>query len=192
MTINEGVEYLVNSFPDRPDWQKVIRAACESRPIWFRKNVNFLNRPHSSRLVSVKVAPAMEARDVFQFMLQHGRYSAPCWPNLGDRKIWTGKIDSLYPLNDSIVRLVDESTMRIINVTLPNHILFPGCVVVQVNTRHKNCFVDVTGFGVGNFGPLNRLGGPILFEEIISGIPSAWIAAKRRASGSSGSIFYTE
>lgn len=192
MTINEGIEYLVNAFPARRDWQNVIRTACASRPSWFRQNINFLNQPHSSRLVSVKVAPALEARGVFRFLLQHGGYSAPCWPSLGGRGVWTGKIDSLYPLNDSIVRLVDEPTMHIINVTLPNHILFPGYVVVQVTTRQNFSFVDVTGFGVGNFGPLNRLGGPILFEEIISGIPSAWIGAKRAANGSGNSIFYND
>lgn len=122
---------------------------------------------------------AGEAGEVFRFLLENGKYSAPCWPSLSPRKVYTGKVDFLEPLNDPIVRLVDPVGMRIINVTLPKHILFPGWVEVQVNARAGATWIDVSGYGRGNFASANQALGPLIFHYLISKVASA----RAKASG---------
>jgi hypothetical protein len=183
MTIEEGIDYLVAKFSGNPNWQKLIRKSCTENPSAMRKNVNILNAAHVSRKVSAKAGASGEVNDVFQFLLQHGEYSAPFTPGSTAIPVATGMIHILFPLHDPILRLVDHAGRRIINVTLPRHVLFPGVIEVHVTARDGGTWVDVTGFGAGNFASANSFAGPLLFQEIIDGIGPARQKLKPRTIG---------
>ena len=98
-------------------------------------------------------------------MLKDARYTAP---TLSHTPIYTGQIDTLRPFQDKIVKLVDDVEFVVYNITLPQHILFPGFVKLAVYENNSNTFVSVSGQGIGNWAGFNTFLGPLLFKRILN------------------------
>jgi len=172
-TIQEGTEYLVGCFADNRIFQETIRTACTANPTRSSFKMLIDSRPHQSAPVSARAGTTGEEDKVCKFLLENGDYSAPLLPWPGARMVYTGHVDSLVPICDPIVRLVDRSTRCIYNVSLPKHTFFPGFIRVAVKTRGQAVNVEVMGEGIGNWAGANLTVGPLMFKQVISGIEAA-------------------
>ncbi len=169
MSIENAIRYLVTRPEVLPAWAPIIRRECLAHPARIPLTGLF-DRDHFSAPIRVPVAGAGKVHDVFRFLLRDAYYSAPTF-NHGP--VYTGKIETLWPLDDLIVRLVDPARLTILNVTLPRHIFFPGLVKLSVGGDLHGTWVDVMGRGQGSWAALNERFGPKLFQSIVSKIPKA-------------------
>jgi hypothetical protein len=113
----------------------------------------------------IKICEGKFKEIVFAAMLKDAACSAP---TLSHTAIYTGKTEALLPFQDKIVRLVNDTEFVIYNVTLPEHILFPGFVKLAVCENDTNTFVAVSGEGIGNWARFNTFLGPPLFRRILT------------------------
>lgn len=161
-----GINYLKESFPS--SWNLVIEKACREslleqsqpkRSLFTAYAKLHVYGPHDTIICKGKFKQL-----VFAKMLKDGRCTAP---TLSTVPIYTGKIENLLPFQDKIVKVVNEAEFEVYNITLPQHILFPGFVKLAVYENNSNTLVSVSGQGIGNWAELNTLLGPLLFKRII-------------------------
>jgi hypothetical protein len=101
---------------------------------------------------------------VFEEMLKDGACTAPTFSHL---PIDTGKVETLWPFDDMVVKLVDRPRLSVYNVTLPKHMFFPGFVRLDVLEDTRKTSVAVSGKGTGNWRLPNTLFARDLFETIL-------------------------
>lgn len=163
----ESIKYLKEKFA--PSWCSLIESAC-------RENLSNQLVPKRSKFLTYAGAHIYGPFDVlicegefkelvFSSMLKSSKCSAP---TLSEEPIHTGKIETLLPFQDKVLRLVDESSFTIYNVTLPEHVLFPGFVKLSVSAKNSKTFVFVSGEGIGNWANLNAFFGPLIFKRILN------------------------
>ena len=176
--LQEAIEYLVKLFPLRPEWQKIIREKCAEFELGPNSEFHVGDREHSYTVRKVWIAEAGKSWDVWQTMLSNATFSAPA---IFPGRVETGNVDQLLPgpldLNP-VLRLVDDATMTIYNVTLPRHIFFPGTINVQVTEEKDGVYVTVFGRGKGNVAWLNERGGTVLFIGIVERFRLFYLAKK--------------
>lgn len=129
-----------------------------------RSKVRFNDYPHSYGPNGTKICDDKHGELVFAEMLKDGRCSAPTY---SQSPIYTGKIETLLPLDDLIVKFVDQQERSVYNITLPKHIFFPGFVKLKVVEKDTTTVVEVSGKGKGNWMVPNVAAGPLLFETIL-------------------------
>ncbi|MBI4851656.1 MAG: hypothetical protein HY819_07665 [Acidobacteria bacterium] len=163
----EGIGYLKKSF--QSPWASIIESAC-------RENLDEEPEPKRSRFIAnaamhiygpfeIKICEGNFKKAVFEIMMKDGRCSAPTFSSM---PIYTGKVEILRPFQDKIVRLVSDSEFVIYNITLPQHILFPGFVKLAVVEENSATLISISGQGIGNWAKLNTLLGPLIFKRIIN------------------------
>jgi RHS repeat-associated protein len=82
------------------------------------------------------------------------RFPAPGYD--GDCAIDGGNTADV-PTLGGVTHLVDEGKQAIANITNPDHLLYPGKVVRNVEERNGWIYVHTFGDGIGSFGTLNEL-----------------------------------
>ncbi len=164
--IETAIQELVALLPAQIG--QVAESACRENLIFYPQPERSMYRindiPHSYGPNSTKICNGLHKALVFEEMCKDGRCSAP---TLSHEAIYTGKIEHLLPIDDMIVKYVDQSEHAVYNITLPKHIFFPGYVKLVVTEAQGATFVDVSGKGVGNWMWPNVEGGPLLFEAIL-------------------------
>lgn len=159
-----GIRYLKESFPE--PWNLVIETACRENLCNQPRRSAFIAyaKPHVYGPYETTICEGKFKQIVFEAMLKDGACSAP---TLSHMPIYTGKIETLLPLQDKIVKLVNDAEFVIYNVTLPEHVLFPGFVKLAVYEKNEKTFVAFWGEGIGNWGRLNTFLGPLIFKRIV-------------------------
>jgi hypothetical protein len=163
----ESIKYLKEKFA--PSWSSLVELSCKkdlSNQV-IPKRSKFLTYAgtHSYGPLEVLICEGEFKELVFSSMLKSSKCSAP---TLSEEPIHTGKIELLLPFQDKILRLVDESSFTIYNITLPEHVLFPGFVKLSVSEKNSKTFVFVLGEGIGNWANLNAFFGPLIFKRILN------------------------
>ena len=162
-----GIKYLKESFSE--PWNLIIEKAC-------RENLRHDPQPKRSKFLAyanqhkygpneIMICEGNFKQLVFETMLKNGKCTAP---SLSDMPIYTGMIDTLRPFKDKIVKLVNDKELEVYNVTLPEHVLFPGFVKLNVYEKVGKTFVGVLGEGIGNWGRVNTFFGPLIFKRILN------------------------
>jgi hypothetical protein len=166
---NADTEYLKNIIPTQShEFRRVVQNACSTNlaqyPESVRSESHYHDGEHRYGPSPTFICNGTAEDAVFGQLRGNGIYSAP---TLDSGPVFTGKVDSLLPLDDMIVRLVDDKRRTIFNVTLPHHVLFPGYVRLQVVGSGGSTFVEVTGMGKGNLKYVNMFIGPRLFHDLL-------------------------
>ena len=185
--LEEAINYLVKQFPSRPDWQEIIIRECKRFSLSWRSELRVNDRPHEYRTPEIRVSVPGTSQDVFNKMLTDGTFSAPAMTHT---PVYTGKIEELLPPGNPVIRLVDSARMIIYNVTLPQHVFFPGLIQDEVKGEADGVYVVVSGKGKGNLAWFNERFGRALFTGILERFKSALSRAAAQAAPS-GQTFPT-
>ncbi len=145
-----------------------VEAACKQNlrmyPQPERSTFKINAMAHSYGPNNTKICDGRFGAVVFEEMCKDGRCSAPTHSKAA---IYTGKVETLFPFDDLVVKFVDPQERSIFNVTLPKHIFFPGYVKLVVIEGPTDTAVAVSGKGKGNWMWPNTRFGPLLFATIL-------------------------
>lgn len=161
-----SIRYLTGILPEK--WTQIVEAACWANlrinPRLERSVFRVNATPHVYGPNNTEICDGARGALVFEEMCRDGRCSAPTF---SEKPIYSGKIETLWPFDDQIVKLVDLEERTVYNVTVPKHILFPGYVKLTVVESRDKTSVAVSGRGEGNWKWANTTFGPVLFETIL-------------------------
>ena len=164
--INASIRELTGLLPAQLG--PTVEAACRENlrlyPQPERSTFKVNATPHSYGPNRTKICDGKCGELVFREMLKDGRCSAPTF---SEAPIYTGKVETLFPFDDLVVKFVDPQEHAVYNVTLPRHIFFPGYVKLVVDEGRTDTGVSVSGKGKGNWMWPNTRFGPVLFETIL-------------------------
>ena len=164
--LNSAIQYLKREFPK---YANVIESACKENLLRFpspiRSELKVNAVPHRYGPNESIICQGRARELVFREMLADGACTAP---TTSRNPIHTGKIETLLPVSDMIVKLVADHEWAVYNVTLPKHVFFPGYVRLGVEERGETTVVAVSGSGIGNWEGPNMALGPTLFRQILN------------------------
>ena len=164
--IEAGIKDLLDLLPGSV--RSVVEGACRENlrlyPQPERSSFRVNDRVHRYGPNETKICDGGRGPLVFDEMCKDGRCSAPTYSQAA---IYQGKIETLFPFNDLVVKLVNPQERSVYNVTLPKHIFFPGVVKLVVMETSAITAVAVSGQGKGNWMLPNTTFGPLLFKTIL-------------------------
>ena len=164
--LDVGIRELIKILPAAmgPVVEKACQKNLRDHPRIERSRFKIEAQPHSYGPNATKICDGPHGKLVFDDMCNDGRCSAPTFSRA---PIYTGKSERLFPFDDLVGKLVNPADQTIYNVTLPEHIFFPGYVKLAVVETRAMTAVAVSGQGMGNWMWPNTRLGPRLFEAIL-------------------------
>lgn len=164
--IETGIRELLDLLP--PRMHSVVEVACRASLRIYPRPERSLFRINATRHSygpnNTTICEGRYGAVVFEEMCADGRCSAPTFSKA---PIFTGKFETLLPIGDLIIKIVEPQERAVYNVTMPKHIFFPGYVKLAVVENATETAVAVSGRGKGNWKWLNTELGPVLFETFL-------------------------